>query len=223
MKGKIIVLDGVDASGKATQAKKLTERLLENGYKAKLISFPDYNSPSSSLIKMYLNGEFGTDPDLINPKAISACYALDRFASTFKWRDFYDNGGILVMDRYVSSNMIHQASKIKSKQEKINFLNWLYDFEYNILNIPLPDEVIFLDMPPEKGLELLSKRMENKAGTKGKDIHEKNEKYLKDSYDNAVFVANLYNWKRISCVTNDNSVKDIEAISDEIWNILSMK
>lgn len=220
MKGKIIVIDGVDASGKATQAKLLTEKLQAQGLKAKLVSFPDYDSPSSALVKMYLNGEFGTDPEKINPKAISACYALDRFASSFKWKHFYEAGGILVMDRYTSSNMIHQASKISNEKEKKEFLDWLYDFEFNILNIPKPDQVIFLDMPPEKGMELLSARKENKAGTATKDIHERNKKYLIDSYNNAIYVASLYNWTTVSCVNSFGEIKSIENISEEIWEIV---
>lgn len=221
MKGKIIVLDGVDASGKATQAKILVEKLLKKGYKAKLVSFPDYNSPSSALVKMYLNGEFGSNPEEINPKAISACYALDRFASTFKWKKFYESGGILVMDRYTSSNMIHQAAKIVSVKEKEAFLKWLYDFEYNILGIPKPDKVIFLEMPPEVSEKLLAERKENKSATK--DIHEKNKKFLEDSYKNAILVSDFYGWKTIHCAiqcSDGLKPKNISDISNEIWNIL---
>jgi len=150
MKGKLIIIEsGADASGKATQTNKLYERLVQEGYKVKKITFPNYDSDSSALVKMYLNGDFGKDPNDVSPYVASTFYAVDRFASyRTEWGQAYNDGWIILADRYTTSNMVHQAAKIKDMEEKDRFLDWLWNFEFEIYKLPVPDCVIFLDMPP---------------------------------------------------------------------------
>lgn len=213
--GILIAVDGVDASGKQTQSELLYERIKNEGYKVRLVSFPAYEMPSSTLVKMYLNGDFGKDPDSVNAYAASVFFAADRYASyKMDWESVYNSGGIIIADRYVSSNMIHQASKLKSGKEQ--FLDWLFDLEYVKLGLPEPDLTVFLDMPIEYGLELMKTRANKITGNSQKDIHESNEAYLKQSYDNALFVAQKYNWEKIMCV-NDSGIKSIKDIHEEIY------
>lgn len=160
--GKIFVIDGTDGSGKQTQFMKLQERLTKENINYKTVSFPNYDSPSSSLVKMYLSGEFGTDAKKISPYIASTFYAADRYATYKKdLEEYYNNGGIILADRYTTANMVHQAGKIYNKEEREKFLNWLWDYEFNLYGLPIPNEVFFLKMPPEKSLELIKDR-ENK-------------------------------------------------------------
>ncbi|WDV45974.1 thymidylate kinase [Clostridiaceae bacterium M8S5] len=218
MKGILIAIDAVDGSGKETQSKKLYERLLEDGYDIKKIQFPNYESESSSLIKMYLNGEFGENPNEISPYIASTFYAADRYAS-YKtiWGDYYNNGGIILTDRYTTGNMVHQAAKINDKKDKKEFLDWLHNLEYDIYGLPKPDCVIFLDMPVEYSKKLIKDRANKISGSvESKDIHERNESYLESSYYNAVEIAKDYNWKRIKCV-KDEQIRSIEDLHSEIY------
>lgn len=222
MKGKLIIIEAGDGSGKATQTEKLFQRLVYEKLKVKKIEFPNYASESSALVKMYLNGEFGTDPDTISPYIASSFYAVDRYASYKKeWEEFYLDGGIILADRYTTSNMVHQAAKIDGDLERNKFLDWLYDFEYNIFGLPVPDYVIYLDMPPEFSFELISRRA-NKAIDVSQDIHEADEQYLIKSYTNANRVANKYNWHKVSCVSN-NSIKTIEEIHEEVYKLVMVE
>lgn len=216
--GKIFVIDGTDGSGKQTQFMKLQERLAKENIEYKTVSFPNYDSPSSSLVKMYLSGEFGTDAKKISPYIASTFYAADRFATYKKdFEEYYENGGIILADRYTTANMVHQAGKIQDKNERKEFLNWLWDYEFNLYALPVPNEVFFLKMPPEKSLELIKDR-ENKFthGTK-KDIHESDQKHLIDSYNAACDVALDYNWYTVECI-KDGSLRTIEDIHEEIFN-----
>ena len=150
-KGKLFVIDGTDGSGKQTQFDKLKEKLSNENVDYKIVSFPNYDSPSSSLVKMYLSGEFGKNAKDVNPYIASTFYAADRYA-TFKtkYKDYYDNGGIILADRYTTANMVHQAGKIDNEVERKKFLDWLWDFEFNLYELPIPTEVFFLNMPVEK-------------------------------------------------------------------------
>ncbi len=219
--GKLIAIDGVDASGKQTHTEMLYEKLLNAGYKAKRISFPAYESDSSALVKMYLSGAFGENPDDVNAYAASSFFAADRFASfRTEWINDYKNPDtIIIADRYVSSNMIHQASKINNPDEKEKFLKWLYELEFGIYQIPKPDITFFLDMPVEFAKKLMSER-ENKFDSSAvKDIHERNSDYLLKSYNNACEIAKKFEWKSIYCVLN-NEIRSIENINDEMYRIL---
>lgn len=218
----LIVFEGVDASGKQTQTDILYNSLKGKGEKVSKISFPDYNSPSSSLVKMYLGGEFGSEPSEVSAYAASAFYAVDRYASYKKdWGRKLDKGEIIIADRYVTSNMIHQAAKLSSEKEKLSFLDWIYDFEYIKLGLPLPDKVFFLDMPPEFSKKLIAARDNKITGGKQKDIHEKNPDYLYSAYKNALFVAKQCGWDRISCV-KDNKIRSMEDIKNEIISKLEI-
>lgn len=217
-KGRVIVIEGCDGSGKATQTKRLFDRFLSEKYKVKKIEYPNYNSESSALVKMYLNGCFGNRPEDVNPYVASTFYAVDRFASyKMEWKDFYEDGGIIIADRYTTANMVHQASKIIDIDEKNKFLNWLWDFEFNMFALPSPDCVIFLDMPPEHSRKLMEERANKFTGSTEKDIHEKDYEYLIHSYKNSCEVSEKYNWVRISCVDGER-VKTIEEIHDEIYH-----
>lgn len=215
MRGKLIIIEGVDGSGKATQSELLYNRLVADGNRVRKIEFPNYASQSSALVKMYLNGEFGTDPDSISPYVASSFYAVDRYASFKKdWGTFYNDGGVIIADRYTTSNMVHQAAKIDRAVDRDKFLDWLYDYEFNIFGIPVPDSVIFLDMPPEFSLGLLSNRAV-KSGDVKQDIHEANQEYLIKAYNNAHAIAEKYQWHKVRCA-NNCGLKTIEVINDEV-------
>ncbi len=215
MNGKLYVIEGVDGSGKATQTELLYQALLAQGKTVRKVSFPDYDSPSSGLIKMYLNGEFGTDPQDVNAFATSIFFAVDRFASFRKdWKTFYDEGGIIIADRYVTSNLVHQAGKIADAAEKERYIHWLNELEYGILGLPKPDCVIFLDMPPACSLKLRQERNALKQGLT-QDIHEADQTYLQNAYDNAIGIAKHQAWHTISCVANEQ-IRTIEDIHAEI-------
>lgn len=221
MKGFLIAIEGTDGSGKATQSALLYDRLKEAGTSVKKIEFPNYKSESSSLAKMYLAGDFGKNPEDVSPKVASTFYAADRFASyRMEWESFYKEGGVIIADRYTTSNMVHQASKIKNEEEKNSFLDWLWDLEYNIYGIPVPDAVIFLDMPPEYSIMLMKERANKFTGNLEKDIHEKSSEYIQASYSNALGVAKKYGWHIVHCI-RDGKIKDKEEIMDEVLNITS--
>lgn len=223
MLGKIFVVDGCDSSGKETQARALYERLLAEGYKVRFLSFPNYNSDASALVKMYLKGDFGDNADDVDSYVASSFYAVDRYASYMTdWKAFYQDGGILICDRYTTSNMVHQASKIDDLKEKEVFLDWLSDLEYGIYKLPIPNEIIFLDMPPDFAQKLMADRKNKITGESKKDIHEKDFDYLKRSYHNALYVANKFNWHTVNC-TIDDRIKPIEEISNEIYKLIREK
>ena len=211
----LIVIEGVDCSGKETQTENLYNNLLGEGRKVMRISFPDYDSESSSLVKMYLRGDFGKSAYDVNPYTASAFFAVDRFASyKTKWGENLKDT-IVIADRYVTSNMVHQASKMATNEEKENYIQWLYDFEYEKMGLPKPDMVIFLDMPPKISAKLNAERKNKITGEAVKDIHESDLEYLKASYDNAHFVAKHQSWRRVDCAPKDN-LRTIEDISAEI-------
>ena len=220
-KGKLIIIEsGTDGSGKATQTQELYGKLISDGKNIKKITFPNYDSGACTPVKMYLNGEFGKDPSKVNPFAASAFYAIDRFASyTNEWGEFYNNGGIIISDRYVSSNMVHQAAKMKNKEERDKYLEWLDDLEFNKFGLPKPDCVIFLDLPPEISEKLRENRINKFTGDAQKDIHESNREYMIMSYENSLEVAKKFNWKIVKCYENGN-VKTIENIKSEIYEIV---
>ena len=215
-KGKLIVIEGLDGSGKATQTAELTQRFMQNYPKVKHISFPNYSNPSSALVKMYLGGELGSSPDDVNAYAASSFYAVDRYAS-FKqfWEKDYNNGCIIIADRYTTSNAIYQLSKVANR-EKPSFLHWLDTSEYKQLQLPKPDAVIYLDMPVEVSQQLLAKRYngdENK-----KDLHEKNFDFLKECRISALYAAQILNWDVVSCA-KDGKPRPIEDISSEVFEL----
>lgn len=211
----LIVLEGVDSSGKQTQTARLFDYLSQKT-DVRQITFPDYESDSSALVKLYLSGAFGKTADAVSPYAASTFYAADRFASyKTKWEAFLQAGGTVLCDRYTTSNMVHQAAKLAEKAEKDAFLEWVCDLEYTKMGLPVPDLVFFLDMPPQYAERLMAERANKFSGGKTKDIHERDRAHLQKAYDNAVYVAKKYNWQFISCVKN-GEIRSIDDIHREI-------
>ncbi|MBR0349776.1 MAG: deoxynucleoside kinase [Clostridia bacterium] len=216
MKGKLIVIEGLDGSGKSTQIELLKSKLSDK--QVRQIKLPDYDNPSSTLVKMYLHGEFGKNPEDVNAYAASAFYAVDRFANyKTKWKDFYDNGDIIISDRYTTSNAYHQSTKIP-RENWAEYFKWLEDFEYNLIAIPKPDAVIYLDMPIEISQKMMSKRYSGDE-TK-KDIHESNIEYLLKCREAALVAAEEMGWHVIKC-NNGDEPRSIDDIGNEIFGIVS--
>ena len=221
--GKLFVIDGTDGSGKQTQSSLLKERLQKEGIDFKSVSFPNYESPTSALVKMYLEGDFGENQKDVSPYIASTFYAADRYATYKKdFEEYYNNGGIIIADRYTTSNMIHQAGIIKDKQEREKFLKWLWDFEFNLYGLPIPTEVIFLNMPPDYTEKLIQDRENKITHEKQKDIIEKNKQNTIDAYNNALELVKKYNWYEIKCV-KDDKIRTIEDINDEIYELVKKK
>ena len=198
----------------------LNKNLKKCGIDCKTVSFPDYENPSSTLVKMYLKGDFGSKPSDVNAFAASCLYTVDRYAS-FKtnWGNYYNGGGTVVAGRYTTSNAVHQASKLP-ENEWDSFLSWLYDFEYNKIGIPKPDKVIFLDMPIEVSQKLLSKRY--KGDETKKDIHESDTDYLAHCRKAALYTAKYSDWEIIPC-SKDMEARTIEEIAQDVLNsVLSL-
>ena len=213
MSGKLIIMEGLDGSGKATQAGLLCDTLSRQGITLRHISFPDYAEPSSTLAKMYLDGEFGTDPGAVNAYAASSFYAVDRYASYTKhWRTDYQAGALIVADRYTTSNIVFQLSKLPKSQWD-GFIAWIQDYEYDKLGLPKPDLTLYLDMPPEVSQKLLENRYhgdENK-----KDIHESNASYLIACRESAAYAAKRLNWKIVHCAEGENP-KTVDEIHKDV-------
>ena len=211
--GKLIVIEGTDGSGKSTQFRLLTERLEQEGHKFQKLVFPQYAEPSSALIRMYLGGEFGSSPSDVNAYAASAFYAVDRYASYKKvWGDWYENGGLIVSDRYTTSNAVHQASKEPAETQQA-FLKWLYDFEYDKLGLPRPDLTLYLDVPTDF-TEQMMRRREQDTNTPA-DIHEQDMQYLATCRRPGKAAAEYYGWTVIQCV-REGKMRSIEDIHQEI-------
>ncbi len=217
--GKLFAIDGTDGSGKQTQFNKLCEKLNAEGIDYRTVSFPNYDSESSSLVKMYLSGKFGENAKDINAYITSTFFAADRYA-TFKtegFEEYYNNGGIILADRYTTANMVHQAGKISDPSERKKLLDWLWDFEFNLYGLPIPTKVFFLNMPVEYSEKLMQNR-ENKFTHKSeKDIHERDKSHLIDSYNAACSLVDTYDWYEVKCVKN-GEIRTIDDIHNEIYN-----
>lgn len=210
--GKLVVIEGLDGSGKATQTSLLAEALAADGHKARVVSFPDYKSHSSALVRMYLAGDFGTKPGDVNAYAASAFYAVDRFASYSKdWGGFYKKGGLILADRYTTSNAIHQCAKLPESEWQ-GYVDWLEDFEYAKMGIPKPDLVVCLDVEPAVSQRLLAERY----GEEDKrDIHEQDLEYLVRCRQAAHWCAGHLGWRMVVCSQN-GEMKDRDTIAREI-------
>ncbi len=214
--GKLIVIEGTDGSGKSTQFKLLTQRLTEEGVAFQKLVFPQYAEESSALIRMYLGGQFGTSPSDVNAYAASAFYAVDRYASYKKvWGQWYEDGGLVVSDRYTTSNAVHQASK-EPEEKRGDFLTWLYDFEYDKLGLPRPDLTIYLDVSTDF-TEAMMRRREADTNTKA-DIHEQDMAYLATCRESGRAAAAHYGWTVVSCV-REGKMRSIEDIHEEIYRL----
>ncbi len=213
--GKLIVIEGLDGSGKATQAKRLAAALHARGERVREVSFPDYDSPSSALVKMYLGGEFGSRPEDVNAFAASSFYAVDRYASFKKdWQADYA-AGIIVADRYTTSNAIHQCSKL-DRREWDAYLDWLFHFEYTLLGIPKPDLVVCLRVDPAVSQALMRERYH---GEDLRDIHEKDLQYLNRCREAAEYCASRLGWRVVECCEN-GAMRSVEEIQADIQILL---
>ena len=214
--GTLIVIEGSDGAGKETQTNLLQVFFQSAGTAFESVSFPNYKEEYSAPVRMYLSGAFGKKPSDVSAYAASVLFSVDRFASfRTKWKEAYEAGTIILADRYIPSNMIHQAAKIKDPIERKVFLGWVENFEYEIMGLPKPQMIFFLDMPPEFSRRLRENRKNKADGSQEKDIHERDEAYMVASYETACQVAKTYQWIRIRCVEADR-LKSIEEIHQEI-------
>ena len=212
--GKLIVIEGTDGSGKSTQFRLMSQRLTDEGKEFKHIVFPRYSEESSALIRMYLGGQFGSKPSDVNAYAASSFYAVDRFASyKMDWGNWYENGGLILSDRYTTSNAVHQTSKVPEAEQQ-EYLHWLYDFEYEKLGLPRPDLTIYLDVPTDFTEKMLRSR-EASTNTQA-DIHEQDTQYLATCRKTGRAAAEYYGWTVIQCV-KDGAMRSIEDIHEEIY------
>lgn len=212
--GKLIVIEGTDGSGKSTQFRLLTQRVADAGYKFQKLVFPQYAEESSALIRMYLKGEFGASPSDVSSYAASAFFAVDRYASYKKvWGQWYEAGGLVLSDRYTTSNAVHQASK-ESPENQQEYLRWLYEFEYEKLGLPRPDLTIYLDVPTDF-TEKMMRRREADTNTSA-DIHEQDLQYLATCRRTGKAAAEYYHWTIINCV-KDGKMRSIKDIHEEIY------
>ena len=230
LNGKIIVIEGTDGSGKQTQTEKLKERLEKNGYEVYSLSFPNYSSDSSAAVKMYLNGEIREKSTDVSAKAASIFYAVDRYI-TFKKeieKVYLEGKKVIVFDRWVASNIIHQGSKLianmqdedKKKEELTHFITWLDNMEHGDLEVPKADVTIYLNVPTEYTTKLRNNRANKITGREKQDIHESDEKHLIDANMTGILASKILNWNVIECV-KDGKMRSIEDISEEIWQTVN--
>ncbi len=216
--GRLIVFEGTDGSGKATQTRRLTDLLDRKGMAYRKLDFPRYKEESSALVRLYLGGAFGTHPDDVNAYAASTFFAVDRFASYKQdWGAFYNDGGLIVTDRYTTSNVVHQAAKLPGEERK-RYADWLFQLEYDLMGLPSPDMVVYLDMDPAAAEKLMRSR-EAATGTSA-DIHERDEDYLRRCRDNALEMARYLGWNIIECA-RDGEPRTIEEIGADVISAVS--
>ena len=213
MQGRLIVFEGTDGSGKATQTALLCGELDRRGIPYRKMEFPRYKEESSALIRLYLSGAFGSHPGDVNAYAAASFYSVDRFASYRQdWGGFYESGGLVIADRYTTSNAVHQTPKLP-REERRAFLDWLFDYEYRLLELPEPDRVVYLDLPTEISEQMMRSR--EKATCTQADIHERDEAYLTACRESAELIVDLYGWEKIDC-TRDGRIRPPEDIHREV-------
>ncbi|MBO4343507.1 MAG: thymidylate kinase [Clostridia bacterium] len=221
--GYLLTIEAPDASGKSTQVNELCKHLEKDGIKTRLVRFPNYGSDACKPAELYLNGALGKNPEDTSAYAASVFFAVDRYFSyrTDWYKDLKEPGTVVILDRYTTSNAVHQLSKLDSKEEQLDFLSWLYDFEFNKLSLPVPDDTIFLDVPPEISHALMLSRAKAESAHVT-DIHESSGKYLKKCYDAANLVSEIKKWKRINCV-KEGKLRSVADIHDEIYSFVRSK
>lgn len=212
--GRLLVLEGLDGSGKSTQTERLREALLAAGETVRQIKLPDYDAPSSTLVRQYLAGDFGNDPQAVNAYAASSFYAVDRVASfLLDWKKDYEAGSLILADRYTTSNPIYQMTKLP-REEWDDYLTWADDYEFGKLGLPRPDRVIFLDMPVEVSQKMMSRRYEGDEAKK--DVHERNVQFLNACREAALYTAERWNWSVVRCWEGDEP-RTIDAIAADVY------
>ena len=216
--GKLIVLEGIDGSGKSSQYRNVCDRLSADGIAFSHIVFPRYDKESSALVRLYLNGAFGSRPGDVNAYTASTFYAVDRFASyRDDWGETYHNGGLILSDRYTTSNVVHQGSKLPD-EELPAFFAWLSDLEFNKMQLPKPDVVVYLDTTVEISLARMQRR-QDRTGTRA-DIHEKDPSYLEKCLHTAELACDYFGWHRISCLDQAGCERTLEEKNDEIYDLI---
>jgi len=219
LQGKLIVFEGIDGSGKSTQFDLLCAHLKSEGKAFRRLRFPRYDKPSSELIKMYLGGAFGNDPDSVNPYAASSFFTVDRIASYLQdWKAYYEDGGFVLTDRYTTSNAIHQGAKLSSVARE-NFFRWLYSYEFELVGLPKPDNVIYMDIEAEQSAKRLARR-QTETGTKG-DIHEQDLNYLALSAQSGRQAADYFGWIKVNCFSGEHEHSE-EEIHREVLRVLEL-
>ena len=212
----IIVIEGIDGSGKETQSKLLKENLIRDNQKVIVQSFPNYQSEGCQPVKLYLKGALGEKATDVNAYQSSVLFAVDRFCTMRQLTQSLESNSIIIFDRYVSSNMLHQGGKIQDKKELEKFLKWLDNFEFNTMALPRPDIIFFLNMPVEKSIELAHHRMKLKTGDE-KDIHECDNSHLLHAYETGKYICDMFNWSKIEYCKENGELKSPEEISNEIY------
>ena len=213
MQGKLIVFEGTDGSGKATQSELLCQELTRRGIPYRKLTFPRYQEESSALVRLYLGGAFGQKPGDVNAYAAAAFYSVDRYASYKQdWGSYYEQGGLLIADRYTTSNAVHQTSKLPPEQWD-TFLQWLFDYEYHLLGLPAPDKVIYLQVDPAVSQRLMTARYHGDETRK--DVHEKDTEYLARSRRAAEYCAAHLGWDTVHCTAGEK-MRSIEDIQEEV-------
>ena len=214
-RGKLFIIEAGDGSGKETQTRLLAQRLIREGHRVRAVAFPDYEADASMPVRMYLRGDFGMQADEVNPYAASTFFAVDRYASyRMKWGQDYEAGTIILADRYTTSNMVHQAVKIRDAGERDSYLDWLYDLEFRKMGLPVPDAVFFLDMEPCAAEHLIAMRAKEKGAAP--DIHERDAAYLERAHAAYVLLAERYGWVRIASSANGVPLP-IEEIHERLY------
>ena len=217
MNGRLIVFEGTDGSGKATQSRLLCEHLQRESIPYKNITFPRYGKPSAAMVQEYLDGNLGRRPGDVNAYAASLMFSMDRYASYKQdWGSYYEQGGLLIADRYTTSNAVHQTSKLPPEQQR-PFVDWLFDFEYQKLGLPAPDRVLYLDLPTELSEQMMRRREQLTHTTA--DIHERDEAYLRSCRESAAMVVDYGGWTRIDCA-RDGQVRSVDDIHREVMERL---
>ena len=215
--GKLVVLEGIDGSGKSAQYRRLVSRFEREGIKYHSIVFPRYDQESSALIRMYLGGQFGEKPEDVNAFAASIFYAVDRYASYMTdWKEYYEQGGLVLSDRFTTSNAVHQGAKLGADEQPA-FFDWLYDLEYVKLGLPRPDMVIYLDVDVETSMARMKHRQQ-KTGKDG-DIHERDVEYLQHCLDTAHCAAAHYGWRTVD-FKKDGVERAVDEKHEEIFSIV---
>lgn len=217
--GKLIVIDGTDGSGKATQTKLLLQTLQTEGYGAATTDFPQYGSKSAGPLEEYLNGKYGQ----VNPRAASIFYAIDRFDIAKTMQQWLNEGKVVVSNRYVTANAGHQGGKISDKAERIKFFKWLDDLEYGIFGVPKPDLNIILHVPAELAQKLVDKKQpaaRKYANGKKRDLHEADLKHLQNAESAYLEIAKLFpNTKLVECVENGQLLPPRQ-IHNKVWELV---
>lgn len=223
--GKLLVIDGLDGSGKKTQVMEVANYIKNKGKDIYIMDFPDYLSRSSMPVRMYLSGELGKDPMKLNPYLCSTFFAVDRGIQFIKLYDelYNRDNAVLISNRYISANIIHQGCKIKDIEEREKFFEWAYDTEINKYGLPSDDLTLILSVPVETSISLMNKRYSEDESKK--DIHESNVKYLKECYDTAQHALKYFkekgrNWQEINCLSSDGKMKSVEEIRAQIIEIV---